>query len=135
VIQFCGESFAIAERIGLMPLMKFARVARTGADSADLESLAVMLDLLEQCIAPKDWQRFQDVADRERADGDQLFAVVKDVFEVLSERPTSRPSDSSDGPTSTGPSSTDEVSSVLELFKGRPDLGAAVVRAQASATA
>lgn len=134
-VSFFGEDYEIAEKIGLMPLMRFAKVARGGVDSGDIEALAVMLDLLEQCVAPHEWQRFQDAADKNRADGDELFAVITKVFEVLSERPTSRPTDSSAGPSSTEASSTAEVSSVLERMHGRPDLAIAVVRAHEARTA
>src|SRR5690348_16012913 len=101
-VKFCGEQFTIADKIGLMPLMRFAKVGKAGVDSDSLEGLVAMYDLLEQCLAPEEWQRFQNTADLNRADADELLAVVTKVFEVLSERPTSRPSDSSDGPSTTG---------------------------------
>lgn len=130
-VAFHGETFTIADRIGLMPLMRFAKVAQGGVDSNDLAGLAAMYDLLEQCIAPADWQRFQDVADRSRADGEQLMEVVAEVMTVLSERPTSRPSGSSDGPLITEPKSAGGFSSpVMDRLSGRPDLQLIVVRSQ-----
>ena len=137
-VTFCDEQFGVADKIGLMPLMRFAKVAKSGADSADMEALAVMLDLLEQCIAPADWQRFQDTADKNRADGDELLKVVSDVFEVLAERPTSRPSDSSAGPSTTAPNSTAGSYSPAKARledKGRPDLALMVLTAQEQQTA
>ena len=119
-----------------MPLMRFAKVAKSGADSADMEALAVMLDLLEQCIAPQDWQRFQDCADKNRADGDELMAVVTSVMEALTERPTSRPSDSSGGPQPTQANSEGVLSSrVIGRLEdqGRPDLALMVTQARTSA--
>lgn len=114
----------MADRIGLMPLMRFAKVAKARVDSADLAGLAAMYDLLEQCIAESDWDRFEAHADKSRADGDDLMAVVGRVFEVLTERPTSRPSDSSDGPATTsakseGGSSGEALVASLEA-EGRP---------------
>lgn len=145
-VEFEGERFETAERIGLMPMMRFAKVAKAGVDSDDMAGLAALYDLLEQCISdrqvktdkdgkpigPTEWQRFQDHADKVRADGEQLMKVVAEVFEVLSERPTSRPSDSSVGPSTTGPSSTGDSS--LRLVrdyeaKGRPDIALQIMRA------
>lgn len=132
-VEFAGESFLIADRIGLMPLMRFAKVAKAGTDSTDLAGLAAMYDLLEQCIAPEDWQRFQDRADAARSDSDELLEVVSTVIETLSARPTSRPSDSSAGPQTTAEKSTPASSSAVKdrlEAAGRPDLALMVTMAQ-----
>lgn len=137
-VEFGGELFIVADKIGLMPLMRFAKVAKAGVDSADLDGLAAMYDLLEQCIAPEEWARFEAHADKIRADGEELMRVVGKVFEILTDRPTVRPSDSSDGPTTTGPrftsTSVERVSSRLE-DSGRPDLALFVNRAAEAQTA
>lgn len=130
-VEFFGEDFVIADRIGLMPLMRFAKVAKSDVDSNDLAGLAAMYDLLEQCIAPQDWQRFQDCADRNRADGDELMTVVSEVIERLTNRPTGRPSVSSDGPRIVEPNLTAPSSSpVMQRLAGRADLQLFVVQAQ-----
>lgn len=130
-VSFAGETFTVADRIGLMPLMRFAKVAQAGVDSADLEGLAAMYDLLEQCIAPQDWRRFQAAADRARSDGEELMGVVGEVMRLLTDRPTSRPSDSSDGPSSTAPNSTGGSSSrVARRLAARPDLQLMVMQSQ-----
>lgn len=132
-VDFGGESFTVAERIGLMPLMRFAKVAQSGVDSGDMAGLAAMYDLLEQCIDPSDWRRFEAAADRARADGDELMAVVAEVMAKITERPTSRLSDSSDGPRVTEPNSEAASSSpVMDRLHGRPDLQLMVIRAQAA---
>jgi hypothetical protein len=133
-VSFKGAEFAISDKIGLMPLMKFARAAQSGLDSADMQGLAAMLDLLEQCIADDEWPRFDAHATKTRADDEELLQVVKDVTAILTERPTSRPSDSSAGPQQTAPTS-EEDSSALEVVRrlksqGRPDLAMAVLRQQ-----
>ena len=162
-VEFMGVEFAIADKIGLMPLMRFAHAAKSGLDSADLEGMAAMYDMLRQCIADEPvyvfqgrlmtreacnelppeaqdqvvtfggWDEFEAHATRERADDpSELFGVVQRVMAILSERPTSRPSDSSAGPQQTAPTSAEDSSS-LEVVrrlksKGRPDLGMAVLR-------
>jgi hypothetical protein len=131
-VSFMGAEFAIADKIGLMPVMKLAKAAKSGLDSADMEGLAAMHDMLEQCIADDDWPRFEDHATKTHADHEELLQVVKDVTVILTGRPTSRPSDSSDGPKQTSPTSVEDSSS-LEVVRrlksqGRQDLGMAVLR-------
>lgn len=131
-VTFNGAEFAVASKIGLMPLMRFAKVAKAGVDSSDEEGMVAMYDLLQQCIADEDWGRFEAHADKTRADDQELLQVIKDVMQVLSERPTTRPSDSSAGPPPTAPISAEDSSS-LEVVRrlksqGRPDLAMAVLR-------
>lgn len=104
-IEFAGEKFAVADRVGLMPLMRFAHLASAGVDSEDMEALAAMYDLLEQCLADEDWGRFQRAATKSRADGEALMGVVQKAIEVIGERPTGPASDSSGGPTVIEPKS------------------------------
>ena len=121
-VRFAGQTFDTAERIGAMPLMRFAKVAKGGGDSADLEGLAAMYDLLKACIAPADWPRFERAADDSGADGGALMTVVADVVKLLSERPTVRPSVSSDGPPATPQSSEgDSYSRARQELDNRPD--------------
>jgi hypothetical protein len=130
-VEFCGERFTVADRIGAMPLMRFAKVAQGGVDSGDMAGLAAMYDLLEQVIDPKDWNRFQATADRARVDGDELMMFVAKVMKQITDRPTEQPSDSSDGLPTTGVNSTAGSSSpVISRLKGRPDLQLMVLQAQ-----
>lgn len=138
---FLGEQFHVAEKVAALPLMRFAKIAKAGVDADDLDGLAAMYDLLEQCLHPDDWGRFQAHADKTRADGDELLKVVQDVFAVLAERPTGRSSDSSDGPriiepNSTGVSSSPGTDRVIRRLndQGRPDLALLVRRRAESLT-
>lgn len=137
-VDFLGEQFKVADKVGALPLMRFAKVARAGVDAGELEGLAAMYDLLGQVIHPDDWSRFEDHADKEHADGDQLLALVQEVFALMAARPTGRSSDSSDGPQTIEPSSTDDSSSpVISRMneRGRPDLALLVRKRQESLTA
>lgn len=134
-LTFAGESFRLADKIGLMPLMRFAHVSRRGVDSNDMEGLAAIYDLLKQCVADEDWDRFEDHATTTRADGDDLLEVVSQAVQAIAERPTQEPSDSSDGPTRTSGSSAGGSSSrvIARLEeRGRPDLAVIVDQAQRS---
>lgn len=130
-IEFHGESYTITDRVATMPLLQFAKLAQDGADSGEMTSLIVMYDLIETCIDPADWTRFQAAATKHRADGDELMAVVSQVFQALADRPTSRPVDSSAGPLTTAPSSTStHVDRAIAQLDGRPDLQLMVTKAQ-----
>lgn len=132
-IQFEGESFELASKVGLMPMMRFAHLAQKGLDSNDMEGLAAIYDLLRAVIADDAWGRFQEHAVATRADGDDLLAVVSQAVATISERPTNRPADSSDGPTTTSPSSAGGSSSrvVRRLEEqGRSDLALLVQNSQ-----
>lgn len=50
-VEFLGSKFAIADKIGLMPLMRFAHASKSGLDSSDMEGMAAMYDMIRQCIA------------------------------------------------------------------------------------
>lgn len=134
-IEYAGERFALADRIGLMPLMRFAHLARAGVDSDDMEGLDAMYALLKQCFTDEAWSKFEAAAERTRADGEELMGVVKQAIEAIAARPTGRPSDSSGGPASTSTSSADDSSSpVIDRLerRGRPDLALIVAQAQES---
>jgi len=104
-VSFAGDTFSIADRIGLMPLMKFAHAASSGVDSSDMEGLAAMYDLLRSCLADEEWPRFEAAAMRSRAVEDELLKVISDVMEKVTAHPSQPPSDSSDGRLPTGQSS------------------------------
>jgi hypothetical protein len=137
-LVFAGESFAVAERIGLMPLMQFAVLAKGGADTDSMEGLVAIYELLRQCITDQDWPRFEAHATRVRADGDELLEMVRDAVALITARPTSQPSDSSDGPPSTSGSSAggsgSPVTSLIERLEaqGRPSIAYMVAQAEAS---
>lgn len=134
-VEFMGDRFRMSNRVGLMPLMKFAITAKQGVNSDDLEGLAAMYALIRDCIdttkpqvqaidpesglprfddhgqpvtedaGPSEWDRFERHAIEQKAEADDLFGVVTAVIQRLSARPTRRPGDSSAGPQSTSGSS------------------------------
>lgn len=134
-VEFLGERFRIADKVSSLALMRFAKVASTGVDADDMEGLAALYDVLEQCIDPGQWSAFQKHADRQRAQSDDLLELVKEVLPRIAARPTGRPSDSSDGPPMpNGLFADDSSSRVITRLeaRGRPDLALMVHQAQAS---
>ncbi len=103
-VEFMGDTYRVAERIGMMPLLRFANVAKAGVQSDDMEGFAAMYALIRDCIDASDWDRFEHDATVKKAEQDELLKLVTDVIEVVTARPTRRPADSSAGPQSTSPS-------------------------------
>lgn len=140
LIEFGGETFAPSEQgIPLAALMRFAHVAKAGTDANDIDGLDALYRLLSKCIAPDDWERFLDTAEKTYAKGDDLMAVAKEVISGATKRPTSRPSDSSAGPLIVAPSSgaDDSGKPYLRVVRreeesGRPDRALMVLMAQES---
>ena len=124
-IEFAGREFRVADRVGLMPLMRFAHLARQGVDASDMDGLTALYDLVRSVIADDDWTAFQEAATTSRATEDELLAVAKQAIALAVDRPSSESSASQDGPSSTSGSSVDDSSSrVIELMEraGRPSV-------------
>lgn len=49
-VEFMGARFRIADKVGLMPLMKFAAAADTGMDTSDMAGLAAVYSMLKDAI-------------------------------------------------------------------------------------
>lgn len=111
VVRFKGEEFGASFPVPPMALMEFASIAQGDVDSSDLAGLAAMFDLLESVIEPDDWDRFRKHAKKSRASDKDLMTLVRKVITGQTDRPTVRPSDSSDGPGKTESSSVDDSSS------------------------
>lgn len=127
-ITFLGKEFRIAERVGLMPLLKFA--SASDVDTTDPRALSAMYALLRDCIyegAPGcgeceqceadderscksydrgDWSAFEEHAMITKADAEDLLDVVSKVLEIVSGRPQPPRSGSSAGPRQTRRAST-----------------------------
>lgn len=139
-IEFLGERFKLAEKVGGMALFAFANASKKGLDSDDMEGLAAMYRMIRSIIhrpplydengQPQrdasgrrlldeaEWQRFEEFAEDMGADGEQLMKLVGDAMGVISARPPSRPAVSSSSSPATSPSSRGSSSSPAT----RPDL-------------
>ena len=109
-----GEKFDVVEVVAPMAFMRYSDGAVRGVDSSSPEGMAAMYVLLKACIVPEDWDRFEQMAITECLGHAELFEVVQQAFGVIAERPTLRPSESSDGPVSISPNSEDVSSSPAE---------------------
>jgi hypothetical protein len=76
-VLFHGETFQTANEVPAMALLKLARAAKSDEDSDSVEGFSALYDLLEQVVDASDWDRFQDVAMRTRAKGDDLVDFLR----------------------------------------------------------
>lgn len=132
-VEFYGEKFRLADRVGLMPLIKFGNAANKGLDSDDMAGLAAMYSMIRAVIHrpplydehgqrqvdengktlrdESEWNRFSELAEDELAEGDDIMAFVNQAMSVMSARPRKPRAISSVGSRPTSASSKDDSSS------------------------
>lgn len=121
-LDFMGESFRIAARTGIMPLLKFSASADRGLDSRDYKGLAALHAMVKDCIdGEMEWTRFEAHAIAQKAEADDLFDFVNRVVELLTARPTGQPGRSSAGQPATsdgskGSPSSPDIAELAELI-------------------
>jgi hypothetical protein len=159
-VEFMGERFRLADRVGLMPLLRFANASKAGLDSDDFEGMAAMYAMIRGVIHrppllepakvetppgsgnwidnphagevqrdangkrlydETEWQRFQEFAEDESAEGDELMKFVGDVMGVIAARPRQRRAVSS-GPSPATSQSSRGSSSLPATIPGGGDL-------------
>lgn len=132
-LDWLGESFDVQDEISAIAMGDFAVAAAGDDDKGSIATMAAMMGLLKDCVMPEDWQRFREVAVAKRAGFDALMEFVKDLITAQSERPTTQPSDFTDGlPATELKSVSSSADKVSQAFPGRPDKQLAVLRAQAA---
>jgi hypothetical protein len=118
-LEFKGRRFGLSDRIGLMPLLKFAHAAKSGLTSDDMEGLSAMYLLIRSCLdrtpgpddGPSQWDMFEQYAIDTDADGEELSGLINRAVQVISSRPPKRPGDSSPSSTPTSESGKGSSSS------------------------
>lgn len=109
---------------------------KTAASGSD--AIRRIRDIGNLLIHPDDAGEFWALARANRQTMEDIANLSMDLISAVTGRPTSLPSDSSDGQQPTAPSSTaDSSSQALRLLesRNRPDLAVAVVRAQEAMSA
>lgn len=110
-----GELFTVSDRDLTIVFAKFARAATSGLDTADMEGLAAMLDMLEGIVVDEDQPRLVNLSKRIGLDGEKLMEIIQAVIEAKTGRPTVQPSGSPAGLSTTGVSSKAPSSSAVSL--------------------
>lgn len=132
-VEFYGEKFRLADRVGTMPMLAFANASKKGLDSDDMEGLAAMYAMIRGVIHrppllddkgervrdengkllrdESEWRRFESLAEDECAEGDEIMDFVSRAMEVMSARPRKPREISSGGSRPTSEKSKDASSS------------------------
>lgn len=85
--QGIRRTFRVAPSIGLMPLLRFAHAAKAGLDTDDLEGMAALYDMINDCVHPDDWSAFMAYATEIKAEDEELMEFVSSAMEIISARP------------------------------------------------
>jgi hypothetical protein len=118
LVEFLGEKFRLAEQVGMMPMLAFGNAAKQGLDTDDMAGMAAMYRMIRSVIHrpplldengrrqrdengktlrdESEWHRFEELADDELAEGEDLMKFVNQAMEVMAARPTRRRSISAD---------------------------------------
>lgn len=127
-VELLGRRFRIADKTGLMPLLKFSAFSDVNVQDARAfgAMYAMLRDVIHQgspacgecatCQAgderscaefdPGDWQAFEDWACESKAEAEDLMNVVTKAIELIAGRPTGPPPASSPSRRATRDAST-----------------------------
>ncbi|SFK92711.1 hypothetical protein SAMN05216275_14170 [Streptosporangium canum] len=108
-----GVTFTCTDQLALLDLSEFARLASQGLDSDSPDGIAAIGEFLTAILGDVTYQRFRRHCRQHKTDGETIVAIIGDLIQDFSARPTSRPSDSSDGPPS-----TEGTARVVSLSRG-----------------
>jgi hypothetical protein len=84
--------------ISVLDLSEYARLATQGVDSDSPEGMAILADVYSGLLGGS-YQKFREHCRKNGTGSDVLVNIIGDLITDAADRPTNRPSDSSDGPT------------------------------------
>lgn len=92
-----GVVWVCENSVSVLDLSEYARLAQRGVDSGSPEGVAILADVYSGLLGSK-YQAFRDHCRRHGTDDRVLVQIIGDLISDAAQRPTRRPSDSSDGP-------------------------------------
>ncbi|MGC5012514.1 hypothetical protein ACLQ2R_17260 [Streptosporangium sp. DT93] len=104
-----GVTFVGEGDISVMDMSEYARLATQGVDSESPEGVAILADVYKGLLGDRVYNRFRMHCRKHGTDGETLVTILQDLISAAADRPTGRPSDSSDGP-QTAPATVTAVS-------------------------
>lgn len=130
---YFGKTVRVHPDLSDLALIEFMESAVAIESMGAGEAMGSVSKMLRSLVHPEDFDVFWKAARANRQTIEDLTTLAEALIESVADRPTVRPSGSSDGPLSTGASSPVVSSSpvVRDLeAKGRPDLALVVVQTQ-----
>jgi hypothetical protein len=86
-LTFKGEKYKLDSKVGIWPLIQFARSAESGLTIIDQRGLAAVHAFLQDVIDPEDWGRFQeDMIKKKVSDLTELLDTAQQAVSQLLER-------------------------------------------------
>lgn len=82
-VTLLGTSYKVAEKIGVWPLMQFARAAEAGVSMADQKGLAAFHAQMQDVIHEDDWGRFQEDMITKKVSMEDLIDCAREAVEVV----------------------------------------------------
>lgn len=130
---YCGEEFDLPATAGAGSFLQFADKMKTSQELAergsaalkrahtaegkaaaramlsesDMTAMSAVWSLLTAVLGEQQMDKFARATDRFGVPVDEIFGIVNQLEAAITGRPTRRSSDSSAGPSTTGPASTD----------------------------
>lgn len=123
---FHGKRFALAPKIGSLPLMRYAAAASSGLDSSEMDGLAAMYDLIRGCLVEEPvraddgeviaegWQAFERVCIENKLQGPDLLGLVGKLVQAATGKASEPPSDSPSSEQPTSPISKSDAQSAWD---------------------
>ena len=118
---------------GELEIADFMEAAEVISEEDGVRAYSLVKGTLRAMVLEEDFDKFYATAKRERQGVEDLMTLILAVVEVAAGRPTVRPSDSSDGPSTTRLSSAESSSSrVIHRLEqeGRPSIAYMVQQAE-----
>ena len=120
-----GQTFRVAPNLSDLAIMDIVETTLAAENMSGVQALAATKALLQSLVHPDDFDAMWAHARATAQTIDDITGLAQAIIASVTDRPTRQPSDSSDGPQETGPSS--EVVSFLPAkerleAKGRGDL-------------
>ena len=79
-----GDDYRIAAKVGVWPLLQFARAAEAGMSMTDYRGLAAVHAMLQDVIHEDDWGRFQEnMIVKKASDLEALMQAAQQALELL----------------------------------------------------
>ena len=128
--DYFGQTIRANPELGELDYVEFMDKAGS-VEAEGALGLSFVKDFARLCIASDQFDEFWGLARKHKQHVEDVFKVLRAIVEQVSDRPTTQPSDSSDGRTTTGTKSEAGLSSTLqERLAGRPDLQLLVLQQQ-----
>lgn len=126
---YFGATIRVHPDFGELDYVDFMNKAGN-VETNDAIADGLIKDLMRMCIHPEDFDAFWRLARETRQRTEDIFPIAHRIVAAVSERPTGRPSGSSDGLSRTQQNSAgDDFSAAMAANAGRPDRQLALVRA------